>query len=109
MGMIRPPGTITALTFALLLSGCASPSPDMMQGARHAVTVDGVEFAVFQNDSEAQVIRRGGYIPRKDRDGVPALMAQAAAQATGCAVIDNSIKTATPGDTGVARFDLDCR
>ncbi len=96
------------MTLTLYLTGCASPSPDMMQGIRHPVTVDGVDFVVFHKESEAQVIRMG-YLARKDRAGVPALMAQAAAQATGCTVIDNSITTTMPGDTGVARFDLDCR
>lgn len=106
--MTCPPGIIIALTFALYLSGCASPSPDMMQGVRHTASVGGVDFVVYHKDSEAQVIRMG-YLARKDRDKVPALMAQAAAQTTGCAVIDNSITTAMPGDSGVARFDLDCR
>lgn len=106
--MIRPPGTPLLLTIALLLSGCASPSPDMMQGIRHSVTVEGVDFVVFHKESEAQVIRMG-YLGRKDRDRVHALMVMAVVHATGCRVIPNSMKTAISGDTGVARFDLDCR
>lgn len=107
--MTRSPGLLIVLTLTLILAGCASPSHDMMQASRQAVTVQGMDFTVFHDGAEAQVIRGGGYIARKDRDPVPALMAEAAAQASGCAVIDNSIKTAMPGDTGVARFDLDCR
>lgn len=107
--MTHMPAILIALTLGLSLTGCASPSPDMMGGVRHDTTVGGMNFVVFHKEAEAQVVRTGGYIPRKDRDRVPALMAQAAGQATGCAVIDNSMKTAMPGDTGVARFDLDCR
>lgn len=91
----------------LLLTGCASSSPDMFGGQRREVVVEAMNFVVFHKGSEAEVVRMG-YLTRQQRNGVPALMARAAAQATGCAVIPDSMTTRIPGDTGVARFDLDC-
>lgn len=91
----------------LLLSACASPAPGFMGAQRHDVTLDGIRFAVFQRESEAEVIRLG-YLTRKARAEVPGLMMQAAAQATGCTAIPNSMVTKIPGDTGEARISLRC-
>lgn len=95
------------LLLVILLSACASSSPDMMGGQRHQVTLEGLDFVVFHKGSEAEVVRMG-YLTRPQRAGVPALMARAAGQATGCVVIPGSMTTRIPGDSGVARFDLDC-
>lgn len=89
------------------LAACATSSPDMLGGERHSITVDGIDFVVFHKANEAEVVRMG-YLARSQRAQVPALMARAAGQATGCPVIANSMTTRIPGDTGVARFDLDC-
>ncbi|MFT4013580.1 MAG: hypothetical protein QM682_09285 [Paracoccus sp. (in: a-proteobacteria)] len=92
----------------LLLAGCASPAPVFMGATRHDVTLDGIRFAVFHKENEAEVIRLG-YLARKQRVPVPELMMRAAAQATGCRAIPNSAVTRIPGDTGEAWILLDCR
>ncbi len=93
----------------LLLAACgASPAPDMFGALRSEVTRGGMDFVVFQQGSAVEVVRMG-YLSRPQRRAVPALMAEAAEVATGCRVIANSMTTKIPGDTGVARFALDCR
>lgn len=79
----------------------------MLGAARHDVRMQGIDFVVFQKDDRAEVVRTS-FIARPSRREISTLMAQAAAQATGCEVIAFSGKTLAPGDTGVARFDLDC-
>lgn len=79
-----------------------------MGAARDRITLDGIDFTVFHTGSQAEVVRLG-YLSRAHRAGVPALMATAAQQVTGCRVIDGSMTTGLPGDTGEARFDLACR
>ena len=92
----------------LALSACATPSPDMMGSVRRDVTVGNVAFTVFHDFNEAEVVRRGGYLSMKERNRVPALMFKAAEMVSGCRVIPGSMTARLPGDTGVARFDLDC-
>ncbi|MCB2136360.1 MAG: hypothetical protein KDE08_10515 [Rhodobacteraceae bacterium] len=95
--------------FLLALAGCgASPDPKFFGATRHEVTKGGVDFVVFHSGSDAEVVRLG-YLRRPDRMVVPRLMEDAAAEATGCRVIPHSMKTRIPGDTGEARFALDCR
>lgn len=91
----------------LLLAACASPAPDFFGAARHEVSRGGIDFVVYQRADEVEVVRMG-YLRRAARAPVPRLMAEAAAEATGCRVIPGSMRTKIPGDTGVARFDLDC-
>lgn len=93
--------------FLLLLAACATPAPDFFGAARHDVTRDGIDFVVYQRADEVEVVRMG-YLARAARAPVPRLMEEAAADATGCRVIPGSMRTKIPGDTGVARFDLDC-
>lgn len=101
--------SVLRLTLLLPLVGCgASPSPDMFGSVRSEVTRGGIDFVVFQDGSEVEVVRMG-YLARPARARVPTLMAEAAEAATGCRVIPNSMTTRIPGDTGVARFTLDCR
>ena len=95
------------LVLLTLLSACASPAPDFFGAARHEVTRGGIDFVIFQKGSEVEVVRLG-YLTRAQRGPVPRLMAEAAAEVTGCRIIPNSMRTKIPGDTGVARFDLDC-
>lgn len=95
------------IALILLLSACASPAPGFIGAARHDVTLDGIRFAVFVKESEAEVIRLG-YLTRKERAAVPALMVQAAEQASGCRVVKNSLSARIPGDTGEARLTLNC-
>lgn len=97
-----------ALALLLVLSACASPAPDMFGAGRAEVSRGGIDFVVFHKGSTAEVVRLG-YLSRAERAPVPRLMAEAAAAATGCRVIANSMVTRIPGDTGVARFALDCR
>ena len=79
----------------------------MFGAGRGEVTRGGIRFVVYRQGSEVEVVRMG-YLTRAERAPVPALMAEAAAEVTGCAVIPGSMTTKIPGDTGVARFDLDC-
>jgi len=97
-----------ALAALLMLSACATPAPQFLGATRHQVTRGGIDFVVFHRGSRAEVVRLG-YLARPDRDRVPALMIEAAEATTGCKVIANSMVTGLPGDTGEARFDLDCR
>ncbi len=80
----------------------------MFGATRSAVTLGGIGFTVFVGESRAEVVRMG-YLARADRAAVPALMEQAAEQASGCRVVPGSVTTGLPGDTGVARMRLDCR
>ncbi|MFZ1727878.1 MAG: hypothetical protein WBO29_02035 [Albidovulum sp.] len=92
----------------LILAGCgASPDPKFFGATRHEVTKGGIDFVVFHQDTRAEVVRLG-YLRRAERAPVPHLMEEAVAEATGCRVIPNSMKTRIPGDTGEARFNLDC-
>lgn len=79
----------------------------MFGAVRHDVRLEGIDFVVFHKDDRAEVVRMT-FVARPARADIPRLMAQAAGQATGCAVIGFSRKTQVPGDTGVASFDLDC-
>ena len=55
------------LPLLLLLAACASPSPRYFNATRHDVTLQGINFAVFQDGTSAQVIRLG-YLTRRQRD-----------------------------------------
>lgn len=90
-----------------LLAACASPAPGFIGATRHDITLDGIRFAVFQRENEAEVIRLG-YLTRAQRAPVPGLMMRAAAEATGCTPIPDSMVTKIPGDTGEARISLRC-
>ncbi|GAB4388641.1 hypothetical protein [Albidovulum sp.] len=96
-----------ALLPILFLAACASPSPDLFGAARGEVELGGIRFVVFHDGETAEVVRMG-YLSRAARAPVPGLMAEAAARVSGCAVIAGSMTTRIPGDTGVARFALDC-
>lgn len=95
------------LPLLLLLAACVSPAPDFFGAARHEVTRGGIGFVVFQRADQVEVVRTG-YLSRAARGPVPLLMAEAAEAATGCRVLPGSMRTRIPGDTGVARFDIDC-
>ena len=79
----------------------------MMGATKRDITLDGIRFVVFQKGDQAEVLRMG-YLRRAERGPVPALMEQAAAETTGCAVISGSMRTRIPGDTGEAMFGLIC-
>ncbi|MTH76166.1 hypothetical protein [Paracoccus aestuariivivens] len=91
----------------LILASCASPAPQFFGATKHEVELEGIRFAVFVKETEAEVIRLG-YLSRKNRVRVPDLMMQAAAQASGCRAIPNSLTSRIPRDTGEGRVDLDC-
>ena len=100
------------LLWALLLSGCgASPAPPFFGATRHDVTLQGIRFAVLVKGENAEVIRLG-YLSRAARGAVPGLMTVAAEQASGCKVTGPAAgiyrSPSLPGDTGEARFQLDC-
>lgn len=95
------------LVLILLHCACASPSPRMAGAVRHGTRLQGIDFAVFHKDDMAEVIRLT-FIARPVPHDLSVLMAEVAAITTGCEVIAFSGKTLVSGDTGVARFDLDC-
>lgn len=98
----------TPILLLFFLAACgASPAPQFFGAARHEVTLDGIRFVVFHKDDRAEVVRMG-YLTRPERARVPALMEKAILQTTHCQVIAGSMVTGLPGDTGEARFDLDC-
>ncbi|MFP1643946.1 YajG family lipoprotein [Pontitalea aquivivens] len=103
--------SLLPLVFALMLAACASPAPQFFGAARHDVVLEGYRFTVFLKDDRAEVIRHG-YLTRARRDAVPALMIRAAEQVSGCHVAGPAggrfRSPSLPGDTGEARFDLDC-
>jgi len=108
---MRSAGFILLAT-AWLLVGCgASPAPQFFGATRHEVTLEGIRFVVYERDDRAEVIRLG-YLKRAMRTQVPALMIVAAERATGCRVAGPAQgiwrSPSLPGDTGEARFDLDC-
>lgn len=98
---------IRAIVLLLLPCACVSPAPDYFGAVRSDVSRGGIDFVVFRMGDGVEVVRRG-YLARPQRAAVPRLMAEAAEAATGCAVIPGSMTTKIPGDTGVARFALDC-
>lgn len=98
---------LSVMILCLSLTACATPAPQMLGSTRHQIALQGIDFVVFHKGDRAQVVRMG-YLSRRDRDHVPALMEQAAAATTGCVVIPYSMTTKIPGDTGVADFDLNC-
>lgn len=91
----------------LLVAGCASPAPEFIGAARKDVTLEGISFVVFHHGNEAEVIRMG-YLNRRARDRVPALMYHAAEVATGCQAVPHSLRSQLPGDTGEDRVALRC-
>lgn len=105
--MSRLPTLILLLIFVLPVAACVSPAPEFFGASRHEVARGGIRFVVFRQGDWVEVVRTG-YLTRAERAPVPGLMAEAAAAATGCRVIPGSMTTKIPGDTGVARFDLDC-
>lgn len=94
------------LAFALL-AACATPAPEYFGADRADVTVDGYRFTVYRKGDRAEVIRRD-YLGLSARAEVPGLMVRAVRQATGCEPRADSMVTGLPGDTGEARFHIDC-
>lgn len=92
----------------LFLAACgASPAPQFFGATRHEVTTGGINFVVFHKDERAEVVRLG-YLTRAQRKPVADLMVQAVEDTTGCKVIPGTMVTGLPGDTGEARFRLNC-
>ncbi|WP_405401456.1 hypothetical protein [Paracoccus sp. Ld10] len=95
------------LVLMLALSGCTTPSPGFLAAARQDVTVQGMRFAVYPRGTEAQVIRLDR-LHRADRGRVPDMMMTAAAQATGCRPIPNSLTPQGGPNSAVVMVDLRC-
>jgi len=96
-----------SLCLLSLLAACASPAPQFFGANRQELREGGIDFVVYWTTGRAEVVRMG-YLARADRSAVPALMIRAAERASGCRAIPGSVITGLPGDTGEARFDLDC-
>lgn len=82
----------------------------MMGATKHEITLQGIRFVVLHKGDQAEVLRMG-YLTKAQRGPVPALMEQAAAMTTGCAVVPGSRRSGLPNgaiDTGEAMFDLTC-
>lgn len=91
----------------LVLAACVSPAPDFFGATRQEVMRGGIRFVIYRSGAEVEVVRMG-YLSRPARAAVPRLMAEAVEEAMGCPVVPGSMTTKIPGDTGVARFDLNC-
>lgn len=109
---MRIDSRLARLLFILVLTACdASPAPQFFGATRHDVTLQGYRFTVFVKGRHAEVVRLG-YLRRAERDAVPALMIEAAEQASGCKVTGPATglmrSPSLPGDTGEARFQLRC-
>lgn len=107
------PQVLAFVLVLVLLAGCgASPAPQFLGAKRQEISLQGYDFAVFVKDDQAEVIRLG-YLSKAERQPVPALMRAAAEQASGCKVTGPATgpfrSPALPGDTGEARFQLNCR
>jgi len=74
---------------------------------RHDIRLQGIDFVVFHKEDRAQVVRMT-FLARPSPTVIHPLMEQAAARATGCAVIPFSGTAKMARDTGLATFDLDC-
>ena len=98
---------LLALSAALTACG-ASPAPEFFGAERHEITLSGIDFVVLRKGDRAEVVRLG-YLGSHARDPVPQLMEEAVLRTTGCPVRPGSKITGLPGDTGEARFELDCR
>ena len=111
--MIRlfTPLLLTPLLILALAACDASPAPQFFGATRHETTLGGIRFVVYQTGDQAEVVRLG-WLSRAERDRVPALMVRAAGQVTGCRVAGPATglyrSPSLPGDTGEARFRLEC-
>lgn len=107
---VLPRALVLALPAWLAACG-ASPAPQFFGAVRHDITLEGYRFAVLQKGDYAEVIRLG-YLTKAQRNAVPALMVEAAERTTGCRVRGPARgrmrSPSLPGDTGEARFELDC-
>ncbi len=92
------------IILALLLAACDSPSPWLASGTQHAITLEGIEFTVWQKGDQVEIIRHG-FLRPKDQRRIRPLMQEAARRTTGCDLRPGSVE----GDTGVLRARLDCR
>lgn len=112
-GLVQRQEEALRLVWLLLLGACgASPAPMFFGAIRHEVELSGYRFVVFEKSERAEVVRLG-YLTPHQRHPVPALMIRAAEVTTGCRVLGPATglwrSPSLPGDTGEARFDLDCR
>lgn len=87
----------------LLLAACASPSPRFMGATRTEVTVNDMQFTVFQRASEVEVYRTGLRSVPRQRD-VFGNAIVAIEQATGCPLRPKSMT----GDAALIRASVDC-
>ena len=97
---------VPALLFLLAACG-AQPAPQFFGATRSEITLEGIDFVVFRKEDRAEVIRMG-YLTLAERAPVPRLMEEAVRRTTGCTPVPGSMVTGLPGDTGEARFRLDC-
>jgi len=98
-----------ALILCMMLSACASPSPQFFGAAEQRVVIDGTEIAVFQRGPVAQAIRLGA--PNwRDAALMRARLFRAVEQATGCAPVVGSDDPAqgVRNDPGVLTVRIAC-
>ena len=88
----------------LALAACgASPAPEFIGAKRVDLTIDGRDYAIFSTQRRVQVIRLG-YAGRGQHALIRAQMIALIPQATGCRVIDSSLR----GDSGQMRGSIVC-
>ncbi|PQO24053.1 hypothetical protein C2I36_04675 [Rhodobacteraceae bacterium WD3A24] len=91
------------LAAALLLAGCASPSPRFFGAEPVRVTQDGFRVAVYRRGNAAQAIRLD-YARRGKHASARAALRGAIIAVTGCALDEGGAE----GDSGVLVAELDC-
>ncbi|MCT2539254.1 hypothetical protein [Sedimentimonas flavescens] len=96
----------------VLVGGCgASPAPRFFGAARHEVMAQGLRYAVFAKGDAVEVIRLDT-IKRQHHDRARAGLIEAAESVTGCRVAGPlggyARSPSLPGDSGEARYLMDC-
>lgn len=87
----------------VFLTGCGTPHPAFFDSEKHVVEVEGSRFVIYEKHEAVEVYRTSfEYLPPLER--VFARARVAIRQATGCKVVEGSLK----GDHALMRALLDC-
>lgn len=88
---------------ALLLSACASPSPEFAGTTPTVVELDGATYSIFRRGSEVEVIRTG-FVSPQALSSIQPTMLRLVRETTGCEVVEGSLT----GDPALSRMKVDC-
>jgi hypothetical protein len=91
------------LLLLVCLAACDSPAPRFIGAERTELQRGAFTYVVYRRDNRAEAIRLG-YAPMAERAAIAAGMPGIIAEATGCRVIESSVR----GDSGEMRARLNC-